>query len=335
MRWNWGVLMSESSVQSWSGGAVLRQAREARGLSIESLASTLKVAPAKLQALENGAHEALPDLAFARALAKTVCRQLGLDPEPVLASLPSAQPVNLAASDPKGVPFKATKARLNLDAHTGWNWQPLLQVRWLVPAGILAAAALVHFWPQDAEWLGAWWPVPAAPAPELAASAALPEALAARNALASEQAASGEASPVLAQPPMAPASASASAAASAVGLPAAQGPDAASAVLAGATAAAAPMAPVPPGPSAVVGLAAQGALVLSADEGSWVEVRQLAGGQKVLQRHLQPGESVSLDAPQALAVKIGNANGVRVQYRGQPIELAAFTRNNVARLELK
>ena len=325
--------MSDSSLQSWSGGSVLRQAREARGLTIESLASTLKVSPAKLHALESDAHDALPDLAFARALAKTVCRQLDLDPEAVLASLPSAQPVNLAASDPKGVPFKATKARLNLDAHTGWNWQPMLQVRWLVPAGILASAALLHFWPQDAEWLGAWWPVQAASAPELPASAALPEGLAEQDALASEQASSGEALPVLAQPPVAPASTSASAAASAVGTLSAQVADAASAVQLGAAVTAA--GAVLPGAALVEAVPPQGSLVLSASEGSWVEVRHLAGGQKVLQRHLQPGESVSLDAPQALAVKIGNANGVRVQYRGQPIELAAFTRNNVARLELK
>jgi cytoskeleton protein RodZ len=330
--------MSEMPDTSASGGALLRSAREQRGLSIESLAAMLKVSPAKLQALESGAHEALPDLAFARALAKTVCRQLGLDPEPVLASLPSAQPVNLAASDPKGVPFKATKARLNLDAHTGWNWQPLLQVRWLVPAGILAAAALLHFWPQGADWGTLGWPVPAASAPELAASVALPEALAERNALASEQAASGEGLPTLAQPSMSLASANASAASSALGLPAAQGPDAASGAQPGVAALpamAVPSAPLSPVVPMGAVAAVQGTLVLSADEGSWVEVRQLAGGQKVLQRHLQPGETVSLDAPQALTVKIGNANGVRVQYRGQPIELAAFTRNNVARLELK
>jgi cytoskeleton protein RodZ len=328
--------MSEMFDTPASGGALIRRAREQRGLSIESLAAMLKVSPAKLQALEADAHEALPDLAFARALAKTVSRQLGLDPDLVLASLPTAQPVNLSASDPKGVPFKATKARLNLDVHTGLNWRPLLQVRWLVPAGILAAAALLHFWPQDTGWVSDWWPVSVAPVPDLVASSALPEALAEPNAMVSERAASSEASPVLAQPPMPPASANAHDMAPVPGLPPVQGAHAASSVQAGLVAAttssSTPLAPVSPMSAAAP---AQETLLLSASEASWVEVRQLAGGRTVLQRNLQPGESVSLDAPQALAVKIGNAHGVRVQYRGQPIELAAFTRNNVARLELK
>jgi cytoskeleton protein RodZ len=322
--------MSDLSVESSSGGSVLRRAREARGLSIEALAATLKVAPAKLQALENGAHDALPDLAFARALAKTVCRHLGIDAEPVLASLPTAQPVNLGASDPRGVPFKATKARLNLDAHTGWNWQPWLQPRWLVPAGILSAAALLHFWPQDTAWLSAWWPASgsaptalAASSVESTASTALPADLAASNAVAAEVAASTAAEPVLAQAPVAPNAEAASSASS----PAMQGGVAAGSASASQAEGA--------HPEAVALVPMQGELVLTADEGSWVEVRQLVGGQKVLQRHLKAGESVALEAPQALAVKIGNAGGVRVQYRGQPIELAAFTRNNVARLELK
>lgn len=319
--------MSETTTATSAGGAVIRRAREARGLSIESLASTLKVSPAKLQALENGAHDALPDLAFARALAKTVCRHLGIDPEPVLASLPSAQPVNLGASEPKGVPFKATKARLNLDATPGWHWQPALQARWLVPLGILVAAAVLHFWPQDTAWLSAWWPVrgselAGAPSP----SASLPDDLAARNAAASELAASGDIEPVLAQPPVAP---SAVASSVPVTLPSASEPVAStpsdSAAVPGlaSVAAAAPVA------------AGQASLVLVAEADSWVEVRQIASGQKLLSRHLKAGESVSLDVSEAAALKIGNAVGVRVQYRGQPIELPAFTRNNVARLELK
>ncbi len=327
--------MSESTTGASAGGAVIRQAREARGLSIESLASTLKVSPAKLQALEDGAHSALPDLAFARALAKTVCRHLGIDAEPVLASLPSAQPVNLAASDPKGVPFKATQARLNLDATQGWHWQPALQARWLVPLGILVAAAVLHFWPQDTRWWSVWWPgngaeSVAVPSP----SASLPDDLAARNAVASELAASGEAEPVMALPPAAP-TAEASAVLSAMSSASAQMESlpSASSVAPGVVSA----LPVAPTAGTNPSLVASGAssLVLVAEADSWIEVRQIAGGQKLLSRHLKAGESVSMDVPEALALKIGNAVGVRVQYRGQPIELPAFTRNNVARLELK
>ena len=43
----------------------------------------------------------------------------------------------------------------------------------------------------------------------------------------------------------------------------------------------------------------------------------------------------ALDGAAPLRVRIGNAAGTRVSFRGQPMELAAYTRDNVARLELK
>src|SRR3990167_3561098 len=67
-----------------AAGARLKAAREAQGMSLDYLAATLKVTPAKLEALESGDLARLPDANFARALAKAVCRQLQIDPQPVL-----------------------------------------------------------------------------------------------------------------------------------------------------------------------------------------------------------------------------------------------------------
>jgi cytoskeleton protein RodZ len=50
---------------------------------------------------------------------------------------------------------------------------------------------------------------------------------------------------------------------------------------------------------------------------------------------LEPGESVGLDGVMPLKVKVGNAAGTQLVFRGQPLALAAYTRDNVARLELK
>ena len=36
-----------------------------------------------------------------------------------------------------------------------------------------------------------------------------------------------------------------------------------------------------------------------------------------------------------MKLKIGNADGTRLSLRGQPVELQPFTRDNVARLDLK
>ena len=71
-----------------SAGALLRRAREHKGTSLAALATALKVAPGKLEALEADRLDALPDLAFARALAQSICRQLHVDAAPVLAALP-------------------------------------------------------------------------------------------------------------------------------------------------------------------------------------------------------------------------------------------------------
>jgi cytoskeleton protein RodZ len=50
---------------------------------------------------------------------------------------------------------------------------------------------------------------------------------------------------------------------------------------------------------------------------------------------VQPGETIGLDGTRPFRVKIGNAAVTQVVFRGQPVELAAYTRDNVAKLELK
>lgn len=69
-------------------GAQLRAARERGGIDIAALAATLKVPVARLQALEGGRYDELPDATFTRAFALSVCRALHIDPAPVLAQLP-------------------------------------------------------------------------------------------------------------------------------------------------------------------------------------------------------------------------------------------------------
>lgn len=74
-----------------SAGEALRQARERAGLHIAAVAATLKVPVQRLEALEAGRYEALPDATFVRALALSVCRVLKIDAAPILAALPAGQ----------------------------------------------------------------------------------------------------------------------------------------------------------------------------------------------------------------------------------------------------
>ena len=67
---------------------------------------------------------------------------------------------------------------------------------------------------------------------------------------------------------------------------------------------------------------------------SWVEVLD-GGGAALLQRVLQPGETVGLDGTPPFRIRIGNAAVTQLRYRGQEVDLAASTRDNVVRFELK
>jgi cytoskeleton protein RodZ len=87
-------------------------------------------------------------------------------------------------------------------------------------------------------------------------------------------------------------------------------------------------------PEAASGPMAAGVLQLRPSEASWVEVLD-ARGKPLIARLVQPGESVGLDGVMPFKVKIGNAHATQVMFRGQPLELGPFTRDNMAKLELK
>jgi cytoskeleton protein RodZ len=117
--------------------------------------------------------------------------------------------------------------------------------------------------------------------------------------------------------------------------PSASASDAASA--APATAIASP----PPSNGAVVATTADAPaavpaklLQVHATAQSWVEVIDVRG-QSLLSRVVQAGEHVELDGVAPLKVRIGNAAATEIVFRGQPLALAPFTRDNLARLELK
>jgi cytoskeleton protein RodZ len=89
-----------------------------------------------------------------------------------------------------------------------------------------------------------------------------------------------------------------------------------------------------PAASNVAGDLPASMLVLRASESSWVDVQD-ARGQPLLSRTLQPGEAVGLEGALPLKVKIGNAAGTQVVFRGQALDISTATRDNIARLELK
>jgi cytoskeleton protein RodZ len=310
-----------------SPGTLLRAARERRGMHIAALAAAIKVAPARLEALEADDYDAMPDITFARALAQAVCRVLKVDPVPVLAQMPESLHSRLERVDEGlNAPFRDRGGRL-IEGGEFAPWR--YPVAWVALALLLAAAAFV------------WWPkAPAAPEPvppgaEPVASAPVPAA----------------SSVALADPSPAPASDVAAAAsqppATAGTGSAATTPTAATAATTATPAAAAASAVVaPPAPRAAAAslpifaaastapAAAPAPLVASGDtavlravQDTWVQITD-GSGKVLAARTFTAGETVPFAGPLPLRLRIGNVQGTELAFRGKPIELRGLTRDN-------
>lgn len=62
-------------------GATLRQAREARGLSLREIAATTKIAASALEALERNDASKMPGGIFSRSFVRSYAIEIGLDPD--------------------------------------------------------------------------------------------------------------------------------------------------------------------------------------------------------------------------------------------------------------
>ncbi|MFO1339414.1 MAG: DUF4115 domain-containing protein [Burkholderiaceae bacterium] len=295
-----------------TAGALLRAARQAQGLHIAALATTLKVAPRKLEALEGDRYDELQGATFVRALALAACRALKVDPTPVLERLP-AQDSGLLSQLDGGLnaPFRERGVRREVPELPGVG-----NAAWAL--GLLLLLGALGFWllPKGWHWPGTGQPASAASAStDTASTATAPWPPAAE---ASAPVLFEPAPPVAASVPM-PVPASATAVLPAVARPVVP-PVASAAVVASAPS-------LPPSPGAtVVQLHARGA--------SWVEVVD-ARSKVLIGRTLAAGETVGLDGVLPLRVKIGNAKVTELSFRGRPVDLEAAARDNVARLELK
>jgi helix-turn-helix protein/PEGA domain-containing protein len=88
-------------------GGWLRHEREARGLTVEAIASQTKIPPRHIEALERGDALALPAF-YQRAEVRTVARAVGVDPQLALARLEA----ELAPADqPPPAPVTPTPVR--------------------------------------------------------------------------------------------------------------------------------------------------------------------------------------------------------------------------------
>ncbi|MDD5296881.1 MAG: DUF4115 domain-containing protein [Rhodocyclaceae bacterium] len=307
---------------------LLRATREEKGLSLEEVAQALKLQPRQVVAMEEGDFLALGSTPHVRGFMRNYARHLGLDPQAVLALVESQVPLpqhELQGPADTGVSMPTPGGRKPL----AWVLAASPLVLVALGAGILYALG-VNFdrWrpassDQPMEQGAAVrasqvaLPVPtAAPAVSASASAgALPAASSVPPAPVG-----GVPAPVSAQPsPQAGAAAP-------VTLPAppAFAPAAAPAM-------AQPAAAVPaPAPNALTNTHR---IVLNFLKDSWVEIKQ-ADGRALISQKVPGGNTRIVEGRPPFSVVIGNALSVQVQYDDRAVDLAPFTKVDVARLTL-
>src|SRR5882672_3992851 len=77
-----------------SVGTLLKAAREAAGWSQEAVAQQLKLAPRQVRAIEEDDYARLPGRTFVRGFVRNYARLVNLDPDAVVAALPSGEPTS-------------------------------------------------------------------------------------------------------------------------------------------------------------------------------------------------------------------------------------------------
>ena len=292
-------------------GQRLKRAREQAGLHVVALAAALKVPVKKLEALEAGRTDELPDATFARALAGSVCRQLKIDPTEILAGLPQAGVSRLGEGRELNTPFRSPRDPAGPSAASQALKRPLAAA-----LAILLGAALVWWWvPPSSTDTAVVNPAPA-PAPVTAESGT---SMGAGASVGEDTAATPTTIPPAANTPSATP-------------PSASEPALAAAPVAAPVATAAPVAQ-PPAPAPVAAASGTEWLQIRAKADSWVEVR--AGGKVLLQRVVKADETLAFADAGPLAVVVGRADATEVLVRGKAMDMSTLARNNVARFEAK
>jgi cytoskeleton protein RodZ len=307
------ILSEENTDQS--AGAVIKTARLNSGITIEQLSGILKVAPKKIQALEENRWTDLGDSVFIRALASSVAKHLKIDHISLLNKLPAAAHTPkfdeelLAGPSSKGISFEETSKK-----------------KYLYLIFLFLILALAMFFIPDRYLSKEKWSQVTSSTPNNAPENTIKPSTETVPAVVSEQAAalpsndSSTKTEAVIQPlENPPASVQAS-----------------SATTAATTTNTKPELPPPStektekNPPLVSG----DTVIISATEASWIEVRD-AQGQLKIQKLLNKGETVGLSGGLPYSVVIGRSDLVSVQFQGKPFDMTPYAKNNVAKFQLK
>ena len=279
-----------------TSGAKLKAARLAQGLHIGALAVTLKVPVKKLEALEADRLDLLPDTVFVRALASSVCRVLKIDAAPILAGLPFSEAPHINTDEMSlNTPFRSS-GHLNWFAWTEQITKPVGIGLLLLILGIFTLLLLPRNTAIEIKLVSNEGVVS-------------PENTVISVEQSSVPSSQDVSSPAVTVSPITMADAGSATSLSSPAVNSAVGASGADQV-------------------------GVGVLTLLAQGESWVEVTDAKGGVQ-LRKTMVSGELIDLSGALPLTVIMGRADVVSVMVRGQPFDVAAFSKGNVARFEVK
>ncbi len=292
-------------------GAQLRQAREARGLKIADISQTLKLGARQVEALEGGDWQQLPGHTFIRGFVRNYARLVQIDAAPLMAQLDRIleKPVdNLGKQDtgPAPMPSSVSSGASRRDRQVvvfGLGLVTLAAVVYLMmPADLSALRESAQSLLDSVSRKEAVAPTPAPTAPAAAGEPVFPPGATQQQVMYPQTLAPAE-----------PSAAPAAPATPAAGNGTAEAQPATSA---------APAAAIAP------------QLRFLFDKESWIEVRD-RDNKVVFSQRQGAGTEQSVSGHGPLSLTIGYAPGVRLFWRGQPVDLAPHTKGDVARLVLE
>ena len=319
-------------------GGALRTARESQNLSVQDIASRLRLGPKQIEALEADNFAALPEPTIVRGFIRNYAKQLKINAEPLL----DAYNVLVPNSDLHRLIVKPSAnmkmTSLNKPKSGRYLWVGLLILlglgAWLFyhnyvakPSSRSLSEAVVGENASNESTINAE-PLPEAALPAAEREASLQTSTELTLPAAPEAAA-----------PLNPADANAGNGATttatlpgAISLPAP-------------VKSVAPIAPVPPVvpaspaspallPPAAINPNGVAKLEFNATQETWIQVLD-ASGHQIYNKIIFAGSRESINVTPPVNVTVGNAGATSLSMNGKPVELAPHSRQNVARIKLE
>ena len=286
-----------------AAGSVLASAREELNLSVADVARHLKLSPAQVEALEDGAYERLPGRVFVWGFLRNYAKLLGIDPQPLLRGIESQMPAAAIAEE------RPPSPQVFMPHGQPARW-PLYVA--LAAVVIVGALAVYEFGFHEA---------PQPPESDSSSPGATPGSDAIAEAPSTARPSAPAVAPASPTPSVTPMSATAVPSASVSQTRPAQGQSGSAAI--------------PTGDQSKSAVRTGGReLYFRFDQESWVEIRD-RNDKVIFSKLNRAGSEERVSAAPPLKLVVGNARGVRLSYDDQAVDLAPHTGVTVARLTLE